>query len=121
MSSSWAPGIPVPSLGQVGDAGAGTGRACGCQGWPAPCATGTLQGWGEAALWELGRVWMCWAADLEVVQHHLGLTDALPQGHQGSQGLFPRWNQGWEGSFLLLPLLCALSQFAAGIRWAFAD
>lgn len=50
-----------------------------------------------------------WATDLEAVEHHMGLIDALPQVHQGPQGLFPRWNQGRERSSLLLPLLCALT------------
>lgn len=122
----------MPSLGQAPS----FSRTWGCWGWHRQglwvpglastlcnCATSTVpsapcSGWGEAAPWELGRVWMCgcpavehWAADLEPVEHHVGLVDALPQVHQGSQGLFPRWNQG-----IFLALALAVCTFPIRCR-----
>lgn len=80
---------------------------------------------------EPGRVWT--RVPARVPLRDAGPSPAAPVQRSVAAGSWPRCRTrgaqvsvrgrgwGWGRAVSLLPLLCTLSQFAAGIRWAFAD
>lgn len=85
------------------------------------CASSTLQWLGRGS-----RVWVHvllqnTAPDLEQWSITWGSWMPCHKCTKDHKVSFPGGTRAERASSLLLPLLCALSQLAAGIRWAFAD